>query len=300
MAKFYPKLYQTQLKVGLFTVIMLLIAVFGYLWLSKRISIRSQQDLQVGFTDVMGLEVGDKAMFRGMEVGRIKSIAARGDDILVTARVNRGLGLKEGAVFYISDSSLMGGTVLNIAQGEGPGLLDLGKTQRGEDPTGVMALLGKANATLGEFNAVLSELRRENGLIAKSSSLLDDAGSAARSVEELSQDAKARLAATLQKIDSLSEQITRVAKANEEQINTVLQRSPQALENVSGTLDSLKALSANLSQTVKALNSGQGSAGLLLNDEALYHKLLRSVANLDSLVLDIRAHPKKYVKFSLF
>lgn len=121
MAKFYPKLYQTQLKVGLFTVIMLLIAVFGYLWLSKRISIRSQQDLQVGFTDVMGLEVGDKAMFRGMEVGRIKSIAARGDDILVTARVNRGLGLKEGAVFYISDSSLMGGTVLNIAQGEGRG-----------------------------------------------------------------------------------------------------------------------------------------------------------------------------------
>jgi phospholipid/cholesterol/gamma-HCH transport system substrate-binding protein len=39
---------------------------------------------------------------------------------------------------------------------------------------------------------------------------------------------------------------------------------------------------------------------LLLNDEALYHKLLRSVANLDSLALDIRAHPKKYVKFSLF
>ena len=298
MAKFYPKLYQTQLKVGLFTVIMLLIAVFGYLWLSKRISIRSQQDLQVGFTDVMGLEVGDKAMFRGMEVGRIKSIAARGDDILVTARVNRGLGLKEGAVFYISDSSLMGGTVLNIAQGEGPGLLDLGKAQR--VASGVMALLGKANATLGEFNAVLAELRRENGLIAKSSGLLDDAGSAARSVEELSQDAKARLAATLQKIDSLSEQITRVAQANEEQINTVLQRSPQALENVSGTLDSLKTLSANLSQTVKALNSGQGSAGLLLNDEALYHKLLRSVANLDSLVLDIRAHPKKYVKFSLF
>ena len=122
MAKFYPKLYQTQLKVGLFTVVMLIIAVFGYLWLSKRISIRSQQDLQVGFTDVMGLEVGDKAMFRGMEVGRIKSIAARGDDILVTARVQQGeLGLKERRGLLHLGQQPDGGTVLNIAQGEGPG-----------------------------------------------------------------------------------------------------------------------------------------------------------------------------------
>lgn len=300
MKKFYPKLYQAQVKVGLFTVLTVLVLLAGYLWLSNRLSIRSQRDLRLSFEDVMGLEIGDKAMFRGMEVGRIKSIEARDQDILVTARINRDIKLREGARFYISDSSLMGGTALNIAQGLASAALDLGRIQSGEAPTGVMNLLSKANASIGEFNLILAELRRDDGLIQKSSTLLDNADSAARAMDLLSGDAKIKLSQSLARIDLLTDRINSIVNTNAASVNSVLQSSPAAMASINSTLDSLQTLTTTLSQTIAGVNSGKGTAGRLLNDPDLYDKLLRSVANLDSLVQDIQAHPKKYVKFSLF
>jgi phospholipid/cholesterol/gamma-HCH transport system substrate-binding protein len=48
------------------------------------------------------------------------------------------------------------------------------------------------------------------------------------------------------------------------------------------------------------VNSGEGSAGKLVNDQALYDKMNAMVDNMDSLLKDIRANPRRYLKFSLF
>jgi len=48
------------------------------------------------------------------------------------------------------------------------------------------------------------------------------------------------------------------------------------------------------------INSSSGTAGKLVNDDELYTKAIQSIENLDALVQDIKKHPKKYVKFSLF
>ncbi len=300
MKKFYNDLFKTQLKVGVFTVVLLAILVVSYLWLSNRISMQSQQELRISFDDVMGLEIGDKAMFRGMEVGRIKMIEARENDILVTAKIDKDISLKEGARFYITDSSLMGGTALNIAQGTESGRIDLTKPQRGDCPGGIMGIMGKATTTIDEINKVLLTLHNEGGLIDKSSSLLDDAGSAARSVDNLAIGAKTELTSTLQRIEQLTAKVNQIVNTNADNVNSLLQSSPAAMQNLNSTLDSLQVLSARLGDTVNTVNSGKGTAGRLINDDQLYRKLLDSVANLDSLVQDVKAHPKKYVKFSVF
>jgi ABC-type transporter Mla subunit MlaD len=72
MGKFYRRLRSTQIKTGIWTIVILLILVLGYLWLTNRLNMKSQQELSVVFDVIMGLEVGDKIMYRGMEAGRIK------------------------------------------------------------------------------------------------------------------------------------------------------------------------------------------------------------------------------------
>lgn len=300
MDKFYNNIYRTQVKVGIFTVTILLILIFGYLWLSGRISMRQQQDLRLSFDDVIGLEVGDKAMFRGMEVGRIKDIEAREGDILVTARIRKDIRLREGARFMITDSSLMGGTALNIGQGDGEGFLDLSKVQTGAEPFGIMSILAKATGTIDEFNRALAEIRGEEGLIGKSSDLLDDAGAAARSVDDLALSSKAEIAATLEKIERLTGQVNRMVDDNSGNLTKAMSKAPATLANLDAALDSLQTLSSRLGSTIEGVNSGKGTAGKLLTDAELYDRLLQSVENLDALVADIRANPKKYVKFSLF
>lgn len=300
MKRFYPNLRQTQLKVGIFTVVILAVLVLGYLWLSSRISTRAQRDLLISFSEVMGLEIGDQVTFRGMEVGRVKAIAAREDDILVTARIDSGIRLKEGSRFIISDSSLMGGTVLNITQGKGPGIMDTGNIMVGDTPVGVMGVVNQATRAIEEINAVFAELRAENGLIARSGAVLDNAQQAVASVDQLAGSASEDLRAALDQVERLGAEVRLVLQKGSDDLDATLSQAPDAMARVNAALDSLKTLSGRLDRTVAALNTGQSTAGRLLRDDDLYRQLQSSVASLDSLVADVRANPKKYLKFSIF
>lgn len=300
MKRFYPNLRQTQLKVGIFTVVILAFLVVGYLWLSSRISTRAQRDLLISYSEVMGLEIGDQVTFRGMEVGRVKAIAAREDDILVTARIDSGIRLKEGSRFIISDSSLMGGTVLNITQGKGPGIMDTGNIMVGDTPVGVMGVVNQATRAIEEINAVFAELRAENGLIARSGAVLDNAQQAVASVDQLAGSASEDLRAALDQVERLGAEVRLVLQKGSDDLDATLSQAPDAMARVNAALDSLKTLSGRLDRTVAALNTGQSTAGRLLRDDDLYRQLQSSVASLDSLVADVRANPKKYLKFSIF
>ena len=57
---------------------------------------------------------------------------------------------------------------------------------------------------------------------------------------------------------------------------------------------------ANVKNVTDRLNSNQGTLGLLMNDASLYNNLNTTVSNADSLMLDLRQHPKRYVHFSVF
>ncbi len=300
MKKFYPNIQQTRLKVGIFTVVILAILVLGYLWLSSRISTQGQRDLRVSFDEVMGLEIGDKVTFRGMEVGRVKKIEARDHDILVTARINSDISLKQGSRFIISNSTLMGGPLLNINQGEGPGTIDIKHVLTGDSPVGVMGMVNRATLAIDEINAVLANLREEGGLIGKSAQVLDSANQAVGSVDELAISAKSDLKAALDQVERLSQEVRSVVQNSSANLDSALSQAPESMTKVNAALDSLKILSGKLDKTVTALNTGKSTAGKLLYDDELYRQLQTSVAGLDSLVQDVRAHPKKYLKFSIF
>ena len=64
------------------------------------------------------------------------------------------------------------------------------------------------------------------------------------------------------------------------------------MENVQKTTANLEALSRNL-------NSTNGTLGKLLNDPTLYYQLNRVTADIDSLVNDIKANPKRYINIKL-
>ena len=80
-----------------------------------------------------------------------------------------------------------------------------------------------------------------------------------------------------------------------------------------GTLaDSLNALRLgetvqNANRTIGALHtllegveSGKGTAGKLLKDEALYTNIDRTIVSLNKLLTNLREHPKRYINISVF
>ena len=57
---------------------------------------------------------------------------------------------------------------------------------------------------------------------------------------------------------------------------------------------------ANAEEITNKLNRDNGTLGLLMNDPQLYHNLNRTMRDADSLVVNLRQHPKRYVHFSIF
>jgi len=66
------------------------------------------------------------------------------------------------------------------------------------------------------------------------------------------------------------------------------------------TIDKTNTAMAELNLMLSALNKGEGTAGKLLHDDSLYTNLNSTARDLDKLMIDLKANPKRYVHFSLF
>ena len=300
MKKFYPQLRSIQIKTGIWTIVIGLILLLSYLWFTNKLAMSNSYELQIAFSDVMGLEIGDKVMFRGMEVGRVKSIKADQEKIIVTTKIAAEIRLKDGCRFSIADSSLMGGKVLQISQGEGTSPVNIALVQDGTVPEGIMNVIGKASATLTELQNAISALRAPDGLLSSSRSLINNADKAVQNADLMVTDLKKEVSTAVLRMDALAASLQEVVQENREGIKRSVADSPALIAKINGTLDSLQVLSASLNKTALSLNSGEGTAGKLLNDKQLYDKLTTTVESLETLIRDIKANPKKYIKFSVF
>lgn len=300
MTKFYPNIQKTRIKVGIYSLFTILILILSYLWLTGRMQLSQQQELRLSFDNVMGLEIGDKIMYRGMEIGRVREIFLNEDKINVNAMISKEIKLLEGARFYVGDSSLMGGKNLNILQGKGPGQLMISQRHPGESPAGIMTVMEKATGAVDELSLILAEIRQEGGLLDQSGQLLRRTDDAMANIDGVVVDFKRELSGTLDKVDYLTSSIAQAVNENEPQLRTMISAGPSTFENVNKTLDSLQVLSAQLNSTASSLNTGSGTAARIINDGELYTRMLDSIAKLDSLVADVKENPRKYIKFSLF
>ena len=299
MAKFYQHLRSTRIKTGIWTLLILLILLFGYLWLTNRLDLKSQQNLRVLFTNVMGLETGDKIMYRGMEAGRVKSVVLHPQGILVSGNISTDITLQEGSRFYIEDS-LMGSKSLNIEPGNYKEKMDLSQSQLGEDPAGMMAMIAKAGKTLEQVDEILHAIRKDGGIIDQGESLIRRADGTLRSARGGIDMLKDEFALLIGEVDDLTGRINLFVDESQESLLHAINVAPATMNRINSTLDSLSTLSTKLNRSVDAISEGKGSAGKILTDDELYNNILQSVDKLDALIEDIKANPKKYLKISIF
>ena len=70
--------------------------------------------------------------------------------------------------------------------------------------------------------------------------------------------------------------------------------------NLKQTLDNANKAVASLQDAITKINNGNGSLGQLINDKTMYKNLTDATANLNALFIDLKAHPGRYVSFSVF
>ena len=91
-----------------------------------------------------------------------------------------------------------------------------------------------------------------------------------------------------------------MAKANNVMDNTETITRNLSEIDVQGTMNRVNLTLDNVQQMTAKLNSNDGTLGLLMRDPSLYLNLSNTMQSANELLIDLKAHPKRYVHFSLF
>ena len=260
------------------------------------------------YNDVEGLVVGANVTISGMNVGKVRAIDFNEnfDKIKVTFSLREDLAFSNQSVAQLYEAGLIGGKAIAILpkyEGKASVVSDNDVLPSDIKP-GLTELVNQQIAPLQD---------KIEGLLTSADSLF--AGVSNLMNYETQNNLKStfeELAATVKNINALSESVNRIIATNERGFNSTLTNLDDVTQNLSQLTDSLnqmplvstvknfEATSAQLKKIIDGLESGEGSAGQLLNDKALYDNLVTSSESLDALLTDLKEHPKRYIHFSIF
>jgi phospholipid/cholesterol/gamma-HCH transport system substrate-binding protein len=299
-----------EIKIGIVAIIT--IAVLIWVWnFLKGINIFNATDSYYAvYSDVHGLIESGVVVLNGYKVGNVGSIQFNRENvnrIVVEVNLEEKIKLPRNSVLMIRNSSLVSGIKeIRIVLGEGPGFQEPGDTLIAATEQELSDLIGpiknKAESVLGQIDSTLAAVNNILDVPTRNH-LKSTLANLDRSVTDLSASLEpgGKLNSSFDNFAS----VTGNLKNNNENIS-------QTLQNISSISDSLqkadiKAVAekadqalAKLDMTLAKINAGEGTAGKLVANDSLYNNLNSALFSLDSLLIDVKEHPKRYVHFSLF
>jgi phospholipid/cholesterol/gamma-HCH transport system substrate-binding protein len=289
--------------VGITVLLAIAILIVGVAWLKDYTVHRATRMYHVVFGQAGGLEPASIVLVNGVRKGEVKDMHLIGDHVEVNVQLARDVVLTTDSRVAIRSIGLMGERAVAV---------DLRTTGRpyapGETVIGVFELgpgemMGQFGTTVDAVNAISVQFKRLADSLSKDDRLAKTVLNFSRTSEELRlmvAENRAALGGTLRNFNDASLTARHLTVDREAELRAALDHFGNAAENLdrmSGRLDSLRAVMQKMANQVEG---GHGTLGKMVNDEKLYTELNNSVASLKSLIEDVKLHPKKYLKISIF
>ena len=294
------KYFTKEVQIALVAIAGIVVLFFGMKFLKGLTVFSSDDSYYVEFTDVSGLSVSSPVYANGFRVGVVEDVIYNFDSqeqIVAKVGLNQQLRLPKGSTAEIS-SDLLGNVKLELVFGPNPvDVLEPGDTISGGQQQGVM---GKAEKIIPNIEKMLPKL---DSILANVNMLLSDP-SLANSLHNVDH-ITANLTTTTHELNRLTASLNKQMPSMLEKADGVLGNTETLTKNLSDldiamTMAKVNTTLQNVEQLTAKLNSGEGTIGLLMTDPGLYRNLTSTMSHTDSLIMDLKAHPKRYVHFSLF
>jgi phospholipid/cholesterol/gamma-HCH transport system substrate-binding protein len=289
-----------EIKIALVAIVGILIMYFGINFLKGMNLFSTNNAYYMTFDDIQGLGASTPIYADGYKVGIVDGLEydyKENGPIKVKVDIIKDLRIPQGSKAEIV-KDLMGNLQVNLLLANNP--------RERVEPGGIIP--GAVNGGMMDKAANLVPVVEK--MLPKLDSILT-------SVNALLADPA--LAASLHNVETITSNLT----VSTRELNTLMaglnKQVPGMIGKANGVLDNTNRLTANLAsldvqgtlnkvnqtlesahQFTEKLNNNQGSLGLLMNDTKLYDNLTSTMSHADSLVIDLKAHPKRYVHFSVF
>ncbi len=297
------KIFNREFVIGLSVIVAIVILIFGIDFLKGINLFRPAHYYLAYYDNVDELTVSSPVLINGYKVGQVREVNfnyTKPGKVEVVMALDKNLKLPQGTRADIS-TTLLSGARIELYMGSGPEMLPSGS----ELPTGVKEGL-MSSVQDGLMPAITGILPKVDSLLYNLNLLVADPALSA-SIGRLDGITDNLLATTQGLNNTMNNQVPHLAN------NTV--KLTQSLDTIVGnlgqlsyqlktipidaTVDNVNQLTANLTQFSKQLNNKNSTLGLLTSDPELYNQLNRVSADIDSLLVDIKKNPKRYISIKL-
>ncbi len=293
------KIFKTQeIKIAVLSLVSLFLIVWGINFLKGK-NIFKKQFIYYGvFDQAAGLLMANLVTINGVTVGIVDDIALFGeanDKVLITFLVNKKIKIPTNSELRIISPGIVGALQLECVLGDASTYFNNGDTIIGYVKPNMLAGIDQIKNNLDTIIEGLKDII-QNGNIQNSIS----------HINAISNQIDSFMSAG--KIDNIIndiQQFTSTIKQNSTEIDSIIKNIhqfsgsltetdiPKVLTDLSSRLKQLESILANVEK-------GEGTIGKLNNNDSLYQNLNNTIVNLDELLKDIKANPKRYINVTVF
>jgi len=309
-----------ETKIGALTAIAVVFLILGFNFLKGRTVFRTGTFIYAKYNDTKKLMSSNPVYLNGYQIGSVYDIEAADSNVstlVVTIKLKGVYKIPDNSIAEI-ESSPIGAPSVVITQGNSPRYLRMEDTIKTRDAGGffgdistklgpvadqLQATLSSLDTVLRNFNSVLDPKTKNNlqNVIANMNTATKSIMTSSVFLQQMLNQQSGSLAKSLNSIDSFTSNLS----ANNEKFNNTMSNIEKTTErfskaDVDGAVNSLKASIDKLDSVMAAVNSTEGSLGAMINSKELYNNINNTVRSLNTLMDDLRVHPKRYVNVSVF
>ena len=296
-----------EIKAAFFVLSSILLFIFGFNFLKGSSLLDKQKTIYAVYDEVDGLLVGANVMINGLSIGNVVELdfLPSSTKIIVTLKVKDKLNFSSKSTASIYETGVLGGLAISIDPiFDRQSIVKTGDTLNSSVRPGLTELINRQIEPLSR--QLQSTITSVDSIFTGASNILNS-----QTQEEIKESIKV-LTSAIKAINSSSIIIEKTLTDKNSQINNTIdnfEKISSNLSEVSGELNSfgLSNLLSNLevsvdgiSSIVNKLDSDKSTIGKLINEDEVYNNLNSSIESLNSLIIDIKENPKKYVHFSVF
>lgn len=307
--------------IGVIVIIALALLYWGFSFLKGEDVFTKDRIFIAVYEDIAGLEKANPVLINGLRVGQVRDMyfASSGDnEVVIEILLRNQVEIPKNSSAKIVSSDLLGSKAVVLSLGTAGEYAQPGDTLLSEVEISIkeevnrqlQPIKNKAENLMQSIDTLLTMLQgvfsgTNTDNLAKSvkhlANSFENLESTTSTLDTIMVGQRSRLERIFENIESISYNL----RTNEDNIDNILANlstfsDTLAQANVSETLANVNRVMGEVASITEKINRGEGSLGMLVNDDSLYIELEKSSQELNLLLEDIRLNPKKYVKISVF
>lgn len=291
------KHFTKEVKIGIAGIVALVLLFLGINFLKGINLFKSSNFYYIKFTNAKGLAKSSPVYADGYNIGIVREIFydyQNKGNVIVEIQVNDEMRIPKGSSAELV-TEILGGCNLNLLLANNPReRCEPGDTLIGTENSGLMdqaaAMIPKVEKTLDTVDSLVSALNRIASdpniaqILVNTNRLT---GNLNQTTQDLNKVLRNDIPGVTSKFSAVGDHVITLT----DKVNAL---------NLEGTLSKVDTTMNNLQKVTDKLNQTDNNLGLLLNDTLLYGNINTTIGSADSLLKDLKAHPKRYVHFSIF